>query len=512
MRYLHKLKRFLSKLVNTLSTYIHKCIDYPSYLLSIIKIQHDYLFVKKIGGGKDGVVFLAQHKKSGNQYILKVLSKYAKKYIDLTQYISELKIKSPAMYDFKVVDDLYIVYPYEQLHECKTDVENFLNSLVQLCELEEILSQTGVYYWDFGFQGHTNYLITNSGQIKLIDYSGNGFLLKELPREIQVTDMRKNLVIASNDFLQSQFLLHVIYKALGKMTVINYASLAQNASADQLLQIQDMCKKNLRGTVYEPIIEIVQSKDLLTSAGWAQMASQIKTMQLSEIVGTQEDADIESVTYVDGGVEVMGYQSYQIINKILIPISRKELKLWDTSKKFQLVNDALKQINTQATINSFLDIGSNLGLYVFNARINYNIENSVGYDYNKNYIDICNQIKETLQITGCNFEKVSFKNISTSFDCVVAMALIHHLYHRTEDYGSLDEIVKKFAEITNKYLIIEFPTEHDPKAKKWTNMPGRNVNQIYSQQNFLNAVSKYFSKSHVIGQITSTRITYLLVK
>ncbi len=511
MQHLYKIKLRLVRIINRTSTLIHTSIDYPSFLISSIKAKQRYSFIQKLGQGKDGVVFLCKHKNTDTLYVVKILSRYAKQFADLTKYISDLKITSPAFYNFELTDNAYISYPYEKLYDVKTDAKSFLQCLIDICHLEEVLSKNKVYYWDFGFQGKCNYLIDDTEQLKLIDYSGNGFLLHEAQPNMHI-QARKNLVVASNDFLQIQLLLHIIYQALGRVTAVNYASHAQSASHEELLKIKNFCKLQLNGTIYQTIGEAILSQDLLQPKGWNALLPEIESTKAEGMEGTQENADVESVTYLQDGVKVIGYQSYEISHNQLTPISREEVTLWDTSKKFRLLNDALKQIRSLGQVNTFLDIGSNLGLYVFLARLNYNIPSCTGYDYNSSYIEICNSIKNHLNISGCNFNKVSFKNITENFDCVVAMAIIHHLYHRTEDYGSLDEIVKKFSQITNKYLIIEFPTENDPKAKKWTKMPGRNINEIYSEENFLLAVKKYFSSFHIIGHMSKNRITYLLIK
>ena len=64
--------------------------------------------------------------------------------------------------------------------------------------------------------------------------------------------------------------------------------------------------------------------------------------------------------------------------------------------------------------------------------------------------------------------------------------------------------------MTKKYLILEFPTENDAKAKKWTNIPGRRKDENYSHTNFRNYAEQYFTKVEKIGEIQKTRIIYIL--
>jgi 2-polyprenyl-3-methyl-5-hydroxy-6-metoxy-1,4-benzoquinol methylase len=251
---------------------------------------------------------------------------------------------------------------------------------------------------------------------------------------------------------------------------------------------------------------------LTKSNSWIALETKIIDIIQSSKYGTQEAADINTVNFIENGVVVDGYQSYKIQDGKLTPIASPDNKLWSTEKKYEIVSKAMALITSREEIKSFLDIGSNLGLYVFNSSVNFKIDNSTGYDYNIEYIKVCREIQKGLNLSNCSFEQKGFAEIDKSFDCVVAMAIIHHLYHRTETWGSLDKLMKKFSEITNKYLIVEFPTENDPKASRWTRMVGRDIEETYSHENFLTATSKYFSSYEIIGKIGETRVTYLLKK
>jgi len=113
-----------------------------------------------------------------------------------------------------------------------------------------------------------------------------------------------------------------------------------------------------------------------------------------------------------------------------------ELKAWIN----ELGETALNEKNIK--LNSFIDIGSNLGLYVFTACLLYGIQRCIGIDYNLEYIEKTNMIKDRLKLNNCTFKVNKFEEINEEYDCVVAVGLIHHLYHRTESYGSLEPIIK----------------------------------------------------------------------
>ena len=158
-------------------------------------------------------------------------------------------------------------------------------------------------------------------------------------------------------------------------------------------------------------------------------------------------------------------------------------------------------------MDTYLDIGCNLGLYPFTQTLLG--KESTGYDYQIDYITECDKIATKLGLKT-KFLVKSFSDINNKFDCITALGLIHHLYHRTETFGSLNPIMKKFADITNKYLIIEFPTEEDTKAKKWTNIDGRIKNEEYNISNFIKYSEQYFSKINEISNITKYRHLFLL--
>ena len=132
-------------------------------------------------------------------------------------------------------------------------------------------------------------------------------------------------------------------------------------------------------------------------------------------------------------------------------------------------------------------------------------------DYNSDYINVCNKISERLNL-NCKFESNLFKNITGEYDVVQMLGIIHHIFIRTEQNNSFKTIFKKINSITKRYLIIEFPTENDPKAKKWTNIPSRNKIHYYNQENFLHEAKKYFSDIKLIDNTTIHRPIYLMVK
>jgi 2-polyprenyl-3-methyl-5-hydroxy-6-metoxy-1,4-benzoquinol methylase len=162
-------------------------------------------------------------------------------------------------------------------------------------------------------------------------------------------------------------------------------------------------------------------------------------------------------------VKVKGYQCYDISSDKFVPYDNTVLKkrTWTSVKhKWSLLEPVLDSVNAK----TYLDFGSNLGALVLASSLK-DIR-STGIDYNEGYIHICRLIQH---ITGvqADFKQGTTKTLQgTWVDVLSAFSVWHHLYDRTEK-NSIHTLVKAFMLHTNN-LILEFPTEKDPKAIKWT--------------------------------------------
>jgi ubiquinone/menaquinone biosynthesis C-methylase UbiE len=513
--YLYKTKQLLIRIKNGLQKKYVSLTNILTEAKSKSLIQNQFKLGNKIHSGKDGLIYMAYKKPSDSEYIVKILSPYAVQFLPITKIFLERMKGSRFIFDVEIIKDSFMAYEYTKLTPASTQPKYFFQTINQLCDLEIELLNHRMCYWDFGFDQHANYMLNNLNELKIIDYGGNGFLfLDETYTSLNIRgNNRENLIHANLLFLQTQLLLHILYQGLGRKTSLSLASVAQDAGIKELSKIKEYCLEEIKSGVYEKLALEVASADLLTHDGWKRIKDGIESGTiLNAIYQTQERADIDSIEINHRSVKVRGYQSYTIDNDVLTPVGLHSNKLWDTQEKFNIVENALKTATAKNNIDSFLDIGSNLGLYVFTAHLNFGISKSEGCDYNSDYIEKCNQIRDSLGLDDCNFIQASFSEIDGTYDCVLAMAIIHHLFHRTEDFGSLDKILSRFANMTNKFLIIEFPNEHDEKASKWTSMQGRAKEESYSEENFLKAVNKYFTAYEVIGRIGKTRTTYLLTK
>ncbi len=482
--------------------YIH------NYENKIAFLKNLYVSLEFLGKGKDGETFLVKDFEN-NHFVIKILSLYGLKFLPLTKSFINARVKSDYIYHLKIIQNRFFIYPYEKLNQTSTIPKDFLDQLLMLSELEIELIKSNLVYTDFSNLDHINYLINVNNKLKIIDYGGVGFQYIDPPHN-SIKFNRINLIIATNRYVQAKILLHIYIYGLGRKLYKNIGSLVQNSYLE-VFKCLELCRKQIWGTFYSDISEPILKNNLLSIQGWKNVIKSIKKLKQKGKIIVMESSDIDNVIIENGSIKVTGYQNFIINNKKeLIPL-QGNTKLWATDVKYEFVTLALDMVKN-LNINSFLDIGFNLGLYVFTAKLKYRIKNCIGIDYNMDYVKKAQKISDYLKLENCTFLVKKFEDLEESYDCVLAMGLIHHLYHRTESYGSLKPILEKFSKITNKVLILELPTEKDIKAKKWTSMPGRLKYEKYSLQNFLKHANFFFRKVIEVGTIEKTRKIFLLHK
>lgn len=308
------------------------------------------------------------------------------------------------------------------------------------------------------------------GKIKIIDYGGNAFLFLSRDVKISLSSRRRNLVYAGESFVKAAFLLHLLNIGMGQKATMSWASDIQHVNEKELSLVIDRVYKLLEGSLYSEVAKAVIKHNLISTTGWEKLSEALQAVS-KEKIHVFEGADITETTFSGNSVEVRGYQNF-LVTREGITIKNSSEKLWETEVKQKVVEKAFSQIETE--VDSFLDIGCNSGLYSFLAREKFGAR-VLGVDYNKDYIDLCSRIVIHLGLEAISFATGVFSDLEEEYDCVLAMGLIHHLYHRTEEYGDLGNIMSKFASISKKFTIIEFPDENDPKASKWTNIAGRKL-------------------------------------
>ena len=176
------------------------------------------------------------------------------------------------------------------------------------------------------------------------------------------------------------------------------------------------------------------------------------------------------------------------------------------------------------TINKAVDLGANTGIY-----------SEVLLQYTKNLLSIeldnvcceiirnkttsqvlngkqwqviCNNLLHPSPAIGwLNRERKSLVERAQS-SLVTALALIHHIYFS----GSIDftQIAEFFYSICTKYIIVEFIDKEDDKVVL---LSQKNDTRLffYTQENFENAISRYFSLE-TMKKVSATRSLYLYIK
>ena len=464
--------------------------------------NYSYNNIQYLGQGKDGFTFKATNPDLDTE-IVKVLSDFAKTFLPITKDVQSRFLDVPAFYHFEVVNNELIKYGFEELeHFHDLSLRGFARNFLQICDIELALLDKGFLIWDFGFSA-LNYMKSDNGEIKWVDYGGNAFLYLQ-KNNAPIKPPRKNLVYAKNDFVVLSVFLHWIHCGLGYKEAGEIMTRVQKGSINNK-EAFSRVNKYIKGTSIEFILAL-SNFDLLTKDGWLSFKKILKEYLASDVTEVLESADINSVNYTSSGVEVRGYQNFTIAQGKLFP--KDEGHEWAPSlKKWELVSQILSELELKGT---YLDIGCNLGMYVYSANINFGLD-AHGVDYNQSYVDVDNEISAKLNLS-CTFSTDSFSELCSPYDCVSALGIIHHLFHRTENFNSLTPILKKFAEITNQYLIIEFPTENDLKAKKWTSMQAKNIKEAYSEENFLHTSSIYFDLIRRVDGVVKERPIYLFKK
>jgi|GEM_PF-3022927 len=457
-----------------------------------------------LGSGKDGIVYLSRVNGKPPALIKRNNAYGQSLQFRAEQALSVLSSPVDAFYQVSF-DERGYTYTYQELADISTKPEDFLLIIKQLIELTGQLLEEGFYYWDFGSSDFNYRLNPEKKTIKIIDYGGNSFVQVDhskghfLRRFIHQPDGR---------FLKAQLLYHIAVLGLGCSEVKYWQSMSQ-FSQRAIGRGLKYAAARLEGTVYHGVALRLLDEDFdgLDASAWRDFSESLST----DHSGTQESADISKLEFEEDSVVVRGYQDFVVSRESVVPIASG--KIWDTQIKSRLVKQSLEKITEQWGNSdlSVLDIGCNLGVYVFTAVIEHGFSLAVGVDYNEEYIRRGREISSHLGLDKCVFRTEKFSEIDEKYDVVMALGIIHHLFQRTESYGEIESLLKKMWEISTLAIIVEFPSENDPKAKKWTKIPGRQATGAYSLQHFLDSSNEIFSSVELIGKSAADRYIYLLV-
>jgi hypothetical protein len=159
--------------------------------------------------------------------------------------------------------------------------------------------------------------------------------------------------------------------------------------------------------------------------------------------------------------------------------------------------DIVKQLFDRIPIRSILDLGANTGDYSRLAAglgidvVAVDQDHDCMYDLDRNsgilplVVDLCNP---SPAIGWGNSERRSFWERMGKVDCILALALIHHLSIRNN--VPLEMVADLFADHTYKYLIIEWVPSDDKQAKK---LLGNKIIPAYNEYKFFDSFAKRFN-------------------
>jgi SAM-dependent methyltransferase len=213
-------------------------------------------------------------------------------------------------------------------------------------------------------------------------------------------------------------------------------------------------------------------------------------------------AQSTGVTVAHNFVSVTGYQQFSIDmnTKQLLPTGT------NAQHKFNILNYFFRVNMPNAR---FLDIGSNNGMFVFLASL-YGAKSAFGYDLDPEYVTTAQKVQEYVQLDGVRFYQENMNNIQEPADFLLFLSMIHWVYNKTEEYGSLDAVIEKLAALTNKCLIIEWVSEQDHKIVRDQHIAYNQevIKEPYDFVHFDAALKMHFKSYELLGVNTPTRLVY----
>ncbi len=465
-------------------------------------------YIRELGRGKDGLSLLVRESDDSLR-VHKILSDYGRSFLVRTLELFPVFEKLDWFFPLRKEEHGFS-YPWEELEPPAGYTRDFLGVVDQVCRMQMELVAEGWVYWDLG-SGHSNYLMTRDGALRVIDYGGNAFLpLHHAGPRPALPCWRANVLSYNAEFVRLQLLLHICEFALGELHA-RTLRMASQYGATGVRRGIDWTQRRLRGTPWEQLTPVILQMDPRRPDDWRTLAEQAAALaQDDSLADLQEEADIDSVELREKGVTVEGYQAYSIDGKEIAFASKGNL--WDTRQKAEIVDTVLSKLRSAPEFRSMLDIGSNLGAYVFLAGVRYDLPRCIGVDYNGKYIETCTRIADHMGLSNCQFRVGRFSEEDERVSLTLALGLVHHLYQRTETFGSLGDIVAHLASTCTHWLLVEFPDENDNKAGKWTRMPGRASHSPYTKAEFEARLGEHFARVEAAGNIGPTRHFYLCSK
>lgn len=157
-----------------------------------------------------------------------------------------------------------------------------------------------------------------------------------------------------------------------------------------------------------------------------------------------------------------------------------------------------------------LDLGANLGFFCFWALQN-GAKEVIALDIDENCLQIVEKLQSKFDFHNLRIVKKNIMEWDEPADVVLALALIHWLYSCTALFGSLDAVVKKFADLTKYMLVVEWIDPNDPAIDFFHHIEWNPevICEPYTLEAFESSLARYFARYEFIGDVSSTRKLYV---
>lgn len=216
------------------------------------------------------------------------------------------------------------------------------------------------------------------------------------------------------------------------------------------------------------------------------------------------------VQRTDKIVSIQSYQNYQM----KLDDHDQVIEITNKRSKYQTKINLIQQFMTQqmGSVKTMIDIGCSNGFFCYLANM-VGIPEVLGIDHDTEYIKKLTSLNLN---NGVTFQQAGFGEVDETADLVLATALIHWLFSHTTNLRSLDKIVEILAEMTHKFLIIEWVDSHDSAILDFKHLDYRDPKILaqYNETVFQEALKKHFTTFECLGvsKKGGTRKLYVATK
>lgn len=196
-------------------------------------------------------------------------------------------------------------------------------------------------------------------------------------------------------------------------------------------------------------------------------------------------------------------------------LTRDTLRVLDVDENLRKKQELLTQFfqPTYLRHRTVLDLGASAGFFCFWA-LQAGAEKAVALDMDETYVDMVEKAREKFGFDNLTVVKGNVSEWDEPADIVLALALVHWIYSCTALFGSLESIMEKLAQLTKYMLIVEWIDPNDPAIEFFHHIEWNRsfVRGPYTLEAFEKALSRYFVRWSVVGEVSPTRRLYVAFK